>query len=288
MRLSSIKVTNAQGSQLEFPLEDPSGGFIVRDIQGLGPVKATLVSTSFANMDGGQYHPSRRETRNIVLTLGLEPDYAVSDVHTLRKLLYSFFMPKTEGTLEFHLFDKFTEDLFAQTKDLTIDARIESCEPSIFTKDPAMDVSMLCYDPDFVDLTGVTVNGSTVSDLTESVVTYEGEVDTGVIFTLRPDRVLNDFTIFHRPPDGTLVTIDFSYPMLVGDVVEISSVPGSKYVRVTRAGVQSSILYAVSPQSGWLTLQPGDNHIRVYATDTATPYRPIPYTIEYTDKYGGL
>jgi len=192
-------------------------------------------------------------------------------------------MPKTEGTLEFHLFDKFTEDLFAQTKDLTIDARIESCEPSIFTKDPAMDVSMLCYDPDFVDLTGVTVNGSTVSDLTESVVTYEGEVDTGVIFTLRPDRVLNDFTIFHRPPDGTLVTIDFSYPMLVGDVVEISSVPGSKYVRVTRAGVQSSILYAVSPQSGWLTLQPGDNHIRVYATGAA-----VPYSIEYTDKYGGL
>lgn len=283
MLLQSFKVTNAQGSTLEFPLEDPSTGFVVRNIEGLGPVKATLVSTSFANLDGGQYHSSRREPRNIVLTLGLEPDYAVGSVQALREQLYKFFMPKTPSQLGFHLFNKFDDNLLTRTKDVTIDARIESCEPSIFTKDPAVDISMMCYDPDFVDPNPRQVVGATVSDLTEGIVSYEGSVETGVIFRLAADRNLDNFTIFHRPPDGSLVTIDFAYPLLQDDVVEISSVQGSKYVRLKRAGVESSILYAISPQSGWLELQPGDNSIRVYATGD-----PMEYALEYTAKYGGL
>lgn len=288
MLLNALKVTNSRGSILNLPLEDPSAGFVVRNIEGLGPVKATLVSTSFANMDGEQYHSSRREARNIVLTLGLEPDYAIQDVKDLRDQIYQFFMPKTQSTLAFHMFDRITQNIAEQTKDLTIDGRIESCDTSLFTKDPAVDISLMCYDPDFVDLTGVTVDGVSVSDLTPSIVTYDGTVETGVIFTLMVDRDVSEFTIYHRPPDGTLVTIDFSYPLVAGDVVRISSVSGSKYVTLTRGGVEMSILYAISPQSGWLELQPGDNSIRVYATDTATPYRPLAYTIDYTTKYGGL
>jgi hypothetical protein len=286
--LNAVKVTNAQGSVLDLQLDDPSGGFVVKNIEGLGPVKATLVSTSFANLDGGQYHSARREPRNIVLTLGLAPDYAVESVQDLRDRLYAYFMPKSVATMDFNLFDQFTQNISKQIKDLSIECRVESCTPSIFTKDPAMDISVMCYDPDFVDPTLVSLAGSTVTDLTETIVSYDGTVDTGVIFRLDVDRDLTDFTIYHRPPDGSLVTIDFSYPLLAGDVVEISSVRGSKYATLTRAGVESSVLYAISPQSGWLTLQSGENRIRVYATDTATPYRPIPYTIEYTSKYGGL
>lgn len=282
MLLSSVKVTNAQGSVLNLPLEDPTD-YVVRNIEGLGPVKATLVSTSFANMDGGQYHSSRRETRNIVLTLGLEPDYAVNSVQSLRDELYNFFMPKTKSTLNFHLFDKFTESILEQTKDLVIEGRIESCEPSIFTKDPAVDISLVCFDPDFVDPTPITFDGVTLTDLTDMSLVYKGNVDTGVLFTLLVDRPSEGFTIFHRPPDGSLVTIDFTYPLLTDDVVQICSVRGSKYVRLTRAGIESSILYAISPQSGWLELQPGDNSIRVYAVDT-----PMHYTIEYMNKYGAL
>jgi hypothetical protein len=192
-------------------------------------------------------------------------------------------MPKRKSTFDFHLFDKFAESLFTQTKDLTIEGRIESCEPSIFTKDPAVDVSVMCFDPDFVDPVAVTFDGMTITDLNDMLLQYDGNVDTGVVFKLFPDRDISDFTIFHQPPDGSLVTIDFSYPLIADDVLEISSVRGSKYVKVTRAGIETSILYAISPQSGWLELQPGDNGIRVYATDT-----PIYYSIDYTNKYGGL
>ena len=74
MLLKTLKVTNSRGFTLDLPLEDISGGFIVKGIEGLGPVKATLVSSSFANMDGEQYHSSRRKARNLIVKLGLDPD----------------------------------------------------------------------------------------------------------------------------------------------------------------------------------------------------------------------
>lgn len=283
MLLSAVDVTNSRGSVLSLPLEDPSAGFVVRNIDGLEPVKATLVSSSFANLDGEQYHSSRREARDIKLTLGLEPDYATMSVKDLRDQLYSFFMPKTPATLTFKMFDKFTVDLFKQWLNVNIEGRIEDFVGPLFVQDPTIDISLRCFNPDFVDPTVVEFDGMTVSGLTESILTYDGNVDTGVVFSISPDRALTEFTIYLRSADQVLRTVYISYPLLAGDVLEISSVVGSKYVQLTRGGVQSSVLWAQSPQSAWVELQPGDNNIRVYASGA-----PIPYSIVYTNKYGGL
>lgn len=283
MLLNALDVTNSRGSVLSLPLEDISGGFLVKDIQGLDPVKATIVSSSFANLDGEQYHSSRREARNIRIQLGLEPDYAIEDVKSLRDELYQFFMPKTKAVLGFHMFDRFAENILDQALDLKIDGRIESFESSLFTKEPSVDISVMCFDPDFYDPVSVIFAGSTTENPLETQLTYPGTVETGVLLTLNVDRDLPEFTIYHRPPDESLRTIDFTYPLLAGDVLKISSVVGAKSVLLTRAGVESSVLYGVSPQSGWLEIQPGINNLRVYAEGA-----PIPYTIEYIKKYGGL
>lgn len=284
MLLNAVKVTNSQGSVLNLPLEDPSAGFIVRSMSGLGPVKATLVSSSFANQDGGQYHSSRREARNIVLTLGLEPDYAIQGVQALRDQLYQYFMPKSKCKLDFHLFDKFTQNIATQTKDLTIEARIEDFDSDLFSKDPSAVISLMCFNPDFVDETLIEFNGPVDTTLTEHVLYYEGTVETGVKFRISPDSDISNLTIYVHRPDGTFTTMDWSYPLLAGDSVEISTIPGSKYVTLTRGGIESSILYAISNQSDWLTLYPGQNSIRVYGSTSA----PLAYNIEYTNKYGGL
>ena len=283
MLLNTVEATNSRGSVLSLPLEDVSGGILVKDVTGLDPVKATLVSTSFANQDGEQYHSSRREARDIVLTLGLDPDWATADVKSIRDQLYNYFMPKTPISLKFKLFDKFSTNILTQWKDLTIEGRIESCEGPMFTAEPELNVSVRCFDPDFIDPNPVSVDGMTTSDLTEGVFTYDGTVDTGVVITLRPDRNISEFTIYHRPPDQSLRTTDLSYAILAGDVIEISSVSGSKYAKLTRAGVESSILYSLTPQSNWIELQPGDNYLRFYATGS-----PMPFTIEYTNRYGGI
>lgn len=272
--LTTVEVRTAQGNLLSLPLSDVTNGLVVENIDGLDPVKATLVSSSFAQMDGAQYQSSRREPRNIKIRLGLAPDYVTDTVRDLRKRLYEYLMPKKLVSLRFIMGNELTVD---------IAARVESFETPLFTQEPAVDISLLCFDPDFYDPTLITLSGLTTSGSIMTMVDYQGTVETGIVFKLLVNREMSDFTIYHQPPDGTLRSLDFTSALLSGDVVTISTVPGNKYVTRTRAAVATSLLYAISPQSNWTEFLPGDNDIRIYATGAG-----VPYTIEYTNKYGGL
>lgn len=272
--LETVEVRTEQGALLSLPLQGVISGYNIENIDGLDPVKATLVSSSFANMDGQQYHSSRRETRNIILTIGLEPDYLTSTVQALRQALYGFFMPKAVVNLRFVMEDGLEVD---------IQGRVESMETALFTKEPAVNVSIICFDPDLFDATPVVLSGNTTSGTTETEIDYDGTVDTGVLLTVNVNRTVSGLTLYHRDPSGTLRSLDFQVAMVNGDIIKISTVTGDKYARKTTSGTETSALYAVSPQSYWLKLQPGVNTVRLYATGAA-----IPYTLTYTTRYGGI
>ena len=94
--LTAVEAFTPQGENLFLPLQDSSGGYVVQDIDGLDPVNAQIVSSKFARLEGEQYQSSYREKRNILISLGLEPDYgAALSVSQLRSRLYDFFMPKS-------------------------------------------------------------------------------------------------------------------------------------------------------------------------------------------------
>jgi hypothetical protein len=272
--LVKVEVRGAQGNLLVLPLEDIFEGLLVEEIEGLDPVKATIVSSSFATVDGSQYQSSRRESRNIKIKLGLEPDPAVDTVRSLRKSVYDFFMPKAPVDLRFFMEDGLT---------VNISGRVETCDATMFTEEPSVDISIINFDPDFQNLTPTSLSGNTTSTETETLIAYPGTVETGVLFTLNVNRSISEFTIYHRSPSGTIRSMDFSAPLVTGDVLKISSVTGDKGATLTRTSVTSPIMYGVSPQSSWLELSAGDNHIRVYAEGAA-----IPYTIDYVTRYGGL
>jgi hypothetical protein len=270
-----VEVRNKQGDLLSLQLDDDSDSYFVQDISGLGPVKATLVSSSFAGLDGEQYQSSRREKRNIQIQLGLNPDPAALETYDdLRNYLYKFFMSESKTSLRFYK----ESGLFVD-----IPGVVESCDPSIFTQEPAMDISILCFDPDFFDPTPIHLTGSTVSGSTNTAISYGGTIETGVVFTLNVNRTLEEFTLYHTPPNDSVRSLDFSGPLVSGDVLVISTVPGNKGVTLTRSGVQSSMLWAISPQSNWIAFEPGANEFRAYATGAA-----VPYTLDYVTKYGGL
>lgn len=273
--LTLVEVRTSQGDFLSLPLHDVVEGYPVDLIEGLDPVKATLVSSSFAQMDGAQYHSSRRESRNIKIRLGLEPNYAYEElVKDLRQRLYTFFMPKTLVNLTFYL----STGLI-----VNIDGRVESFDSALYTQDPAVDISIICFDPDFYSPNSTSMSLLSTASEVDSLVPYIGTIETGVKFTVYVNRNLSEFTIYHRTPSNELRSMDFALTLIAGDVLEISTVPGSKYVTLTRAGVQSSVLYALSIQSSWIELMSGDNYIRLYAKGVG-----IPFDIVYTTKYGGL
>lgn len=272
--LTLVEARNSQGALLSLPIDDASGGYSVKDVEGLDPVKATIVSSSFAGQDGAQYQNSRREERNVKIKLGLEADYISTTVRDLRKRLYNYFMPKSKVDLRFYDSDGLV---------VNISGWVETCESPLFSQEPEVDISILCLDSDFIDLNEVVVNGMSTSATDEMLFSYEGTVETGIEFVFNINRSITEFTIYHRPPDGSLRTMDFAAPLVAGDILTINTVAGDKRVTRSRAGSVISLLYAKSPQSGWIELLNGSNYIRVYATGAA-----IPYAISYTPRYGGL
>lgn len=272
--LTKVEVRTLSGSLLILPLEDISEGLLITKIEGLDPVKAELVSSTYATRDGEDFQSARRGVRNIVFEIALEPDYSVSTVRDLRNQVYGYFMPKTWVNLRFFTVDDHEYDIMGQ---------VETCESEIFSEEPTVSVSVLCYDPDFFDFTPVELEGDTVEDSTEMAVEYLGTSETGVKITLAVDREISDFTVYHRTPTDELRIFEFAAALEAGDVVVLNSVPGEKAVTLTRLGVTTSVLYGMSAQSKWPLLAPGTNHIRVYVEGD-----DMPYTIEYTTKYGGL
>lgn len=165
-----------------------------------------------------------------------------------------------------------------------IDGRVESCEAPLFTQKPKATISILCFEPDFVELSSTIVNGNTVSTTTEFDIAYPlTAISAGFVFQLIVDRSLSAFTIYQRPLDNVVRSFDFSSALVAGDVLTISSVVGDKYVTLNHEGTLSSLMYGKSPQSQWMSLQRGINHFRVYATGAA-----VPFTIAYRPRYGGL
>lgn len=273
--LTLIEARTLQGTLLSLPLGDISGGYSVQDVDGLDPVDATIVSSEYAGTDGEQYQSSSVGKRNIVLTLGLESDYVTNSVRSLRKKLYGFFLPKSWVSLRFYDDDGLTVD---------IPGRVETCKAKLFSQEPQAEVSILCFDPEFVNVVPSAETGSTVNSSTTNLYQYEGDIPTGFVLTLNVNQTLTEFTVYNTGSDGITRSLDVQASLASGDVVTISTVEGDKYVRRTRAGATTSLLYGMTTQSDWLQLFPGDNHFRVYITGAT----PIPYSIAYTELFGGL
>lgn len=272
--LQTIEVRNVAGELLTLSMEVVTNGLYIEDVDGLGPVKAQIAQSDPATRDGTQFHSGKRGARNLVITLGLEPDYSTEDVTDVRDRVYNFFMTNT--TVKLRLIDD---------RPLTVDisGRVESCEPAIFTREPQVVISIMCFDPDFVNITEVVHESESVNDSDEELILYTGTVGTGVVFTINIDRTVSEITIYHRAPDDQIKTLELSAPLENGDIVTISTVVGDKYIRLNRLGTVSSLLYGRSTQSDWTKLDKGNNYIRVYITGD-----PIEYTMEYTPRYGGL
>ena len=276
---TKVEVTNSQGALLTLQLGDTTNGINVLEVAGLDPVKATLVTNSFANQDGVIYLSSRRDARNITMKLGFDPDPATTTLRALRSTLFSFFRPKSQIKLKFFVDD--TDDVLEDG--YVIFGRVETSTSPMFSQEPEVDVSIMCFDPDFIDPVPVVVSGMTTADTTPTYFPYNGTSETGIVFSLNVTAALSEFVLYYTDANLAVSTMDIAGVFLAGDQITIGTVPGSKYATLVRGGVSSSVLFAVSPQSVWPQLAPGDNWFRVVAAGPA-----MPASITYTKRFGEL
>ena len=288
--LTKVEIKTAQGLFLELKLNKPTNGYQIRDINGLDPSKASVISSAFALLDGAQFQASRRETRNLMFTIGLTPDHVSNSAASLRAGLYGFFMPKSKITMLFYM---------EGWPVVSLVGYVESFGTAIFSSDPVIVISVLCMEPNFAGLDPIIVKDpddpaptigfetKTAAQITGGAlaasIPYAGSIETGFLFSMtvtaaRP--TLNGFSILR----GT-ESLVFVGPLAAGDRIAISTVAGSKYATVTRSGTTTpvSILYALAPNSDWINLHPGSNDLLVKAEGDA-----ILWELSYYNRYGGL
>lgn len=271
--LYKVEARTPRGDLLTLLLDDISTGYIVAEINGLDPVKASIVTTKFGNSRGAAYQSSTLPERNITLTLEYDK-FHQDDVETLRNRLYPFFISGQEVSLRFYMESGLMVD---------IDGYSESMESPLFVQDPKAEISIICPEPDFIATTPTVITGMFTSDGSPRYIDYDGTAPTGMLFEVNVTSPITDLTFYQNAPNGDLYSMEFAGSLIVGDKLTISTVEGDKFVTLKRAGVDSSALYGISPQSKWLQLEHGTNALRVYSGITGSPV-----SITYTGVYGGL
>ena len=271
MTLRSVEVRSDAGVILgTIPVGSPgSNDYYIKNIDGLQPVDAVLAMSNFADYDGSVYHGARLAQRNIVITLGYSPNYVSGkDIGALRKQAYLWFKPKMLSGLFFNDSDR---------ERVYVYAYVEKITPTMFSKDPEIQISLICEDPYFSRPTALNFNGIQSAPLDLS--SY-GDAPTGFAMTLTPGANFSSFSVRNEINDALL----FSYPFATGDTIRLGFNPGSKYATVTRAGVTTPILDRISSGSMQMFIDNRVNNFRVLTNGSAA----ASYVLNLRPKWTGI
>ena len=266
--IKTVTVTTEYGEVLAMNLSDPfSSGFNIMGIDGLGPVKGTINTTSTVHTDGGLYNSARLEQRNIVFHLGYiddpskqalsgNPDSYLSDIEGIRHKSYVLFPPKAKVSIVVET---------AHRKAVCY-GYVESNEPDIFSQNVTATVSIICPDPYFydygkLDLTEVsfssvismfefpfsneslTDNKLVLGEASSSNIKsfrYEGDAVSGGEFVISFSTEVRSDIHIRNQTANTSLQIGWWY---IENVLKIDSLgPGDLIIVTTGFGVKKAVL----------------------------------------------
>lgn len=225
--------------------------FEVRNIDGLGPVKAEVSTTPMGSVDEESYTGSNIGKRNIVFTIGLDPDWQDWTASRLRRHLELYFMPKQPIQLVFETME------FSPVE---ISGYVESNEPNMFSKDPEHVISVICPAPNFVSVDPILISGTTVDD--PYPIDYAGSVETGFTVSVHEDAEAADILTIRsnaEDPGEDYFTVNKTDVIDASTRFMVSSIARQKFVRNydTPSNDITNLLNFVAEGSTWPKLQPG-------------------------------
>lgn len=282
--LTKVEVFSAQPGAPELPL----GGFVpnldpiqIRDIDGIGPVKANINTEDNASSKGANYLGSFVGGRNIVMKLGFNPNWQDQTISSLRRQLYRYFMPEAWCKLRFFSDDMATVD---------IEGYVETCDPNMFSEDPEMMVSIICPKPDLIEPDATLYYGVIDDGTSELEFEYEGNVPTG--FELRVNQTVDNVaytgplnvSMQQEPEVPQIFTVD---PVTINTTFffKLSTIRNAKRVQkiAVADGTPTNLLMDMSDDSVWPEIKPGTNLFKAYALESGQAW-----TLAYFNRYGGL
>lgn len=261
-----------------FPGLDPVQ---VRNIEGLGPVKAAIMTTQFASGKGEFFQGSQVGKRNIIMSLGLNPEWATQTMASLRHQLYRYLLPEAWCKLRFFSDEFPTVD---------IEGYVESFEPNMFTQDPEVQISVICPKPDFIEPDATIYYGVVDDGTIEFEFEYLGNVPAGL--ELRIAQSVDNvsyigplhISLQQEPNPAEVFTVD---PVKIDGTqyFKLSTSPSAKRVSTlsNMDGTETNLLWYVSRDSSWPLIRPGKNLFKVAANEDGQAW-----TMAFFNRFGGL
>lgn len=290
--IKKIKVTNYLGDSLEIELTRPEqSGLLVTSIEGLGPATATINSVEMSMYDGGLFNSARLSSRNIVLGF----KYVNTDTESIEDVrikTYKYFPIKKPLTFE-----------------ITTDSRtaycigyVETNEPEIFSQQSGCQISIICPDPYFYSsgnggitetvfsglvyefefpfennsLTFKEIEMGDIRMFREHAIEYDGDAEIGIVITIHSLGMTGDITIYNIGTRESMKILNDKIASLTGagisagDTITISTVKGSKSIKLLRGGVETNILNVLDKNSSWFQLSKGSSIFTYTAEESTT------------------
>ena len=289
--VKTITFTNASGDSLTFPAGFPgTSAFILQNATGVLDADADLFTTGGALSDGVVWQGSRIKERNIVLTLRDKPN---GDHATNRARLFSVFRFKEEGIVTVS-----NENGVARS----IAAVVENVKPELKNRSHSYQISLICPNPYWSDESTQEVDvlswvpgwefPVTVFDdsglfeipadtaeedvfefggRTESIISdlvNGGDVDCGIVVVFSALGNVSNPGILN-PDTGEILRVNID--MAAGDTLEVDTRYGHRTAVLDTGGTRSNVFRLIDPDSVFIQLKPGVNHIKAQSgsADTA-------------------
>lgn len=252
MQFTKLKVSGL--APVEFPIVGalPSDPYILKSVDGLGPPEVDVF------ISGRVYQNRRPQNREIVMLVGLNPDFSVGQTaEELRTTLYELMNPGYQEFVAVYVMDGSTHLAMAT-------GYLKKIEVALFSKDPAVQITIACESPHLENYLTIHPDTASLSKSNPQIVNA-GDAPTGfymeVIFTgSHSSWTLNSSYAFKK--------MQFTHNFASGDKLIINTREGERAIQLDPAGAGGveNLIASLSSDSTWLSLFKGTNSFSTSST----------------------
>lgn len=303
--IKSVTITNHLDESIKLDLFNPEeSGFIIKSIEGLGPVKANINFKELATNDGAIDNSARLSSRNIVMSLQFMESPTIEET---RLKSYKYFPIKRNIKFLIETDSRICETI----------GRVETNVPTIFSNAEGCQISILCSNPYFYSagengtnqtifygteplfefpfsnesLTEDLIEFGSVENRTEGTIYYDGDAEIGITIQIHAVGEAEGLVIYNTKTREIMRINDDKLKSLMGsgiqagDEITITTSRGEKGIYMLRSGVTTNILNSLEKPIKWFQLSKGDN---TFAYTASSGLTNLQFRIENKVIYEGV
>ena len=303
--IKSVTITNHLDESIKLDLFNPEeSGFIIKSIEGLGPVKANINFKELATNDGSIDNSARLSSRNIVMSLQFMESPSIEET---RLKSYKYFPIKRNIKFLIETDSRICETI----------GRVETNVPTIFSNAEGCQISILCSNPYFYSagengtnqtifygtdplfefpfsnesLTEDLIEFGSIENRTEGTIYYDGDAEIGITIQIHAVGEAAGLVIYNARTREFMRIDDEKLKSLIGsgiqagDEITITTSRGEKGIYMLRSGVTTNILNALEKPIKWFQLAKGDN---TFAYSASAGLTNLQFRIENKVIYEGV